>query len=566
MISHLHSALEFAAQVPRYTEILRVLYKYGFSDVLKLVLLERVMGIEIAELPTHDSGLLAKPPEERLRLALEELGPTFIKFGQILSSRRDLVSGDYYSELCKLQDKVPTFPGKEAKRIFAKEIGVSVGIAFAEFDEEPLAGASIAQVHRATTKEGAVVAVKIQRPDIQPLIERDLSILHDFAGLLEKHVPDLAAMNPVAVVKEFSETLLKEIDFTNEADNTERFASQFEDLESINVPVILREFSSRRVLTMEFITGYPVNDPKVLRKHHIDPVKLSESISRLIFEQIFVHGFFHGDPHPGNMTVLRGGVMGLYDFGMVGEFSMSFRSSVANLIAGLAERDNRQVMSALVDMSESGSLNDPDKMLRDVEEFSSKNLTKPLSQINLSLVFNKLLELLRDQHLRMKGSFYLGIKALSQVEAIGRDLNPDLNFVVIGEPYAIKLLEGKYRPEHLLHILQKISSTSLDILDDFPGDIRVLWKRLRRGEINIPLKHKIDPKGFEPLRKTLNTTSNRLGNAILAAAVLIASSNLIRSGLPPKVWGVPAIGVIGLLWGIWMCFRHALSTRRNDGL
>lgn len=566
MISHLHSALEFAAQVPRYTEILKILFKYGFGDLLKLVALQRILGIEGTELPQHDSGTLAKLPEERLRLALEELGPTFVKFGQILSSRRDLVNGDYYTELCKLQDKVPTFPGKEAKRIFAEEIGTSVGKAFAEFDEEPMAGASIAQVHRATTHEGAVVAVKIQRPDIQPLIERDLSILHDLAGLLEKHVPEFVTMNPVGVVKEFSQTLQQELDFNNEADNTERFANLFKESKAISVPAILREFSSSKVLTMEFITGYPVNEPKVLKKHRIDPILLSKSISKLIYEQIFVHGFFHGDPHPGNMTVLHGGVMGLYDFGMMGEFSMGFRSSVADLIAGLSVKDNRQVMSALVDMSESGSLVDPEKMLREVEEFSNKNLTKPLSQINLSDVFNKLLELLRDQRLRMKGSFYLGIKALSQVESIGRELNPDLNFVIIGKPYAMKLLEAKYRPEHLVQILQKLSSTSLDILDDFPGDIRVLWKRLRRGEINIPLKLRVDTEGIEPLRKTLNKTSNRLGNAILTAAVLIGATNLIRSGLPPKMWDIPVLGLIGLLWGIWMCVRHAISTRRSDGL
>jgi ubiquinone biosynthesis protein len=166
----------------------------------------------------------------------------------------------------------------------------------------------------------------------------------------------------------------------------------------------------------------------------------------------------------------------------------------------------------------------------------------------------------------MKGSFYLGIKALSQIEAIGREINPDLDFVVIGKPYASKLLEAKYRPEHLLKILKKISSTSLDILDDLPGDVRMLWQGLRRGEIDIPLQHKIDSKGFEPLRKTLNTTFNRLGNAILAAAVLICSSILINSDLPPKVWGLPVMGLAGLLWGIWMCFRHAISTRRSDGL
>ena len=219
MISHIHSALEFSAQVPRYTEILRVLFKYGFSDVLKLLVLQRIMGIEASEMPTHDSGLLAKPPEERLRLALEELGPTFIKFGQIVSSRRDLVNADYFGELRKLQDDVPTFPGKEAKHIFHEEIGMSASKAFATFDEEPMAGASIAQVHRATTHQGVAVAVKIQRPGIQALIDRDLSILHDLASLLEKHAPDLAVMNPVGVVKEFSKTILKELDFSNEADN-----------------------------------------------------------------------------------------------------------------------------------------------------------------------------------------------------------------------------------------------------------------------------------------------------------------------------------------------------------
>ncbi len=566
MIAHLHTALEFSAQLPRYSEIMRVLFKYGFADVLRLVFLQRVMGIEGGELATHDSGLLSKPPEERLRLALEELGPTFIKFGQIVSSRRDLVNAEYSAELCKLQDSVPTFPSKEAKRIFAEEIGMSVGAAFKDFDEKPLAGASIAQVHRATTKEGAVVAVKVQRPDIQPLIERDLSILLHLATLVEKHVPDLAAMNPVAVVKEFSETLIKELDFANEADNTERFGLQFESSAAVKVPAILREFSSKKVLTMEFITGYPVNQPEVLRKHDIDPVALSESISNLIFEQVLVHGFFHADPHPGNLTVLKGGVMGVYDFGMMGEFALGFRSSVAHLIAGLAEQDNRQVMTALIDMSEAGSAVDTVKMLRDVEELSSKHLNKPLAQINLSLVFNSLLELLRNQHLRMKGSFYLGIKALSQVEAIGRELNPDLNFVQIGKPYAIKLIADRYRPQRLLQILQKLSGASVDFLEELPGDFRIVWNRLRRGQLNIPLQHKIDPKGFEPLRSTLDNISNRLANAILTASVLICSSILILSGIPPKIWDVPVLGAVGLGWGVWMGIRHAMSTRRHGGL
>jgi Predicted unusual protein kinase len=566
VINQLRSAVEFATHLPRYNEILHVLFKYGFGDVLKLVALQRVVGMEDAELKVHETGLLAKPPAERLRLALEELGPTFIKFGQILSARRDLVNDEYYAELCKLHDDVPTFPGKLAKKIFSDEIGITVSQAFAEFDEEPLAGASIAQVHRAVTVEGAVVAVKVQRPDIQKLIERDLAIILDLAKFVDKHVPEIAVLNPVGVVQEFSATLRKELDFTNEAANAERFAKQFEDSEDIHVPAVLREFSGERVLTMEFMEGIPVNDPDKLQAAGIDPIELSERISKLIYQQIFDFGFFHADPHPGNMTVLKGGVVGLYDYGMMGSFSPGFRSSVAHLIAGLAEKDHQQVMRSILEMSDEGIVEDSDRMLRDVEDFSDQHLNQPLRDINLGYVLNKLLELLRKNRLRMKGSFYLGIKALSQVEAIGRALNPDLNFVIQGEPYASKLIEGKYHPLHLFGLVKRLLTESVDFLEDFPHDFRTLWNRIRRGQFNIPLKHNIDPEGFEPLRKTLDSIANRLTNAILAASVLICSSILVLANLPPRIMEVPVIGLIGLIWGGYMCLRLVLSIWKHGGL
>lgn len=566
MIHQLRSAVEFASHLPRYNEIIRVLFKYGFADVLRLVAWQRLMGIENAELPVHETGVLAKPPEERLRLALEELGPTFIKFGQILSARRDLVNDAFYVELRKLHDNVPTFPGREAKRIFADEVGVTVAQAFAEFDEEPLAGASIAQVHRAVTRQGAIVAVKVQRPEIEPIIDRDLAIITDLAKFVEKHVPEIAVLNPVGVVQEFADTLRKELDFANEAANAERFATQFEGNENISVPAVLREFSGARVLTMEFMAGFDVSDPAELQARGIDPVELSEKISVLIYEQIFEHGFFHGDPHPGNMTVLEGGVIGLYDYGMMGAFSPGFRSSVAHLIAGLAEKDHRQVMRSILEMSEEGVVSDGERMLRDVEAFSEQHLNQPLSDINLGFVLNSLLELLRKNRLRMKGSFYLGIKALSQVEAIGRDLNPQLNFVLLGRPYAERLIQNKYHPLHIFELLKKLAAESVDFLEDFPHDFRTLWNRVRRGQISLPLEHKIDPKGFEPLRTTLDSIANRLTNAILAASVLICSSILILSGIPPRLWEIPVIGLIGLIWGAYMCLRLVLSIWKHGGL
>jgi len=206
-------------------------------------------------------------------------------------------------------------------------------------------------------------------------------------------------------------------------------------------------------------------------------------------------------------------------------------------------------------------------MLRDVEEFSDHHLNnKPLAEINLGYVLNSLLDLLRHNKLRMKGSFYLGIKALSQVEAIGRDLNPELNFIEYGKPYAQKLIENKYHPLHLFELLKKLTSESIDFLDDFPHDFRTLWNRIRKGNISIPLQHKIDPQGFEPLRVTLDSIANRLTNAILASSVLIGSSILILSGLPPKIWDIPIIGLGGLIWGAYMCLRLVLSIWKHGGL
>lgn len=566
IFEQLKSAVEFATHLPRYREIVGILWKYGFADVLKLMALQRLLGMEDATLTLHEEGLLSKPLPERMRLALEELGPTFVKFGQIVSSRRDLVTDEYYVELCKLQANVPSFPAKEVHRIIREELGSSVDEVFASFDDDPVGSASIAQVHAAVLKSGETVAVKVQRPDIEKVVELDLAILNDLAKFVERHVPEMSGLNPSGVVAEFSTTLVKELDFTNEASNAERFANQFEGNEWIHVPVVYRELTTSRVLTMEFLKGVRPDDIKGLKRGKIDPSELAAHITDLIYAQIFEYGFFHGDPHPGNMFIMKGGVTGLLDYGMMGSFTPAFRSSIAHMIAGLAEKNHQQVMRSILEMSEEGYAADTTKMLNDVEEFSGTHLNQPLKDINLGVVLNKLLELLRNNHLRMKGSFYLGIKALTQVEAIGRTLDPDLNFIKMGEPYAMKLIEGKYEPHRLFGLVRKLVSESLDFLDEFPHDFRNLYQRIKHGKLNIPLEHKIDPDGFEPLRKTLDSIANRLANAILASSVLICSSILVLSHTPPEIGNVPVLGMLGLIWGGYMCLRLVLSIWKHGGL
>jgi ubiquinone biosynthesis protein len=410
------------------------------------------------------------------------------------------------------------------------------------------------------------VAVKVQRPDIDEVIELDLAVLLDLARFVDRHVPEISGVNPIGVVIEFSSTLRKELDFNNEAMNIERFAAQFENNPWIKVPKVYRELTTSRVLTMEFLSGRSIMDVAGLERAGVDAIKLAEHITELIYLQIFEYGFFHADPHPGNMLVLPGGVTGLLDYGMMGSFSPPFRSSIAHLIAGLAERDQQQVMGSILEMSEEGFANNPVKMLADVEAFSEAHLNQPLRDIKLGDVLNKLLEMLRNNHLRMKGSFYLGIKALTQVEAIGRSLNPELNFVKLGEPFAMRQIEGKYHPARILSLVRKLFGEGLDFLEDFPHDFRQLYQRVKLGKINIPLQHKIDPDGFEPLRKTLDSIANRLANAILTASVLICSSILVLSGLPPKVGGVPIVGLAGLIWGTFMCFRLVVSIWKHGGL
>jgi len=563
----LRSALDLYTHLPRYREIITVLFKYGFADVLRLVALQHILRIEDATIRIHpDDAILSKPLPERLRLALEELGPTFIKFGQILSSRRDLITDDYFIELTKLQSSVPPFPGAEAVEIVERELGQPIGRLFSSFSRKPIGSASIAQVHKATLPDGTPVAVKVQRPDIEKTISLDVAILHDLARFIEKHVPESAGLNPTGVVEEFTQTLQRELDFENEASNAERFAEQFDGNPSIRVPRIYRDRSNARILAMDFLTGTAITDSAALEGQGIDQCQLAETMTGLIYEQIFTHGFFHGDPHPGNMTVLDGGRIALYDYGMMGKFTPQMRESIALLVSGLAEKNHTQTTRSILDLSEEGIAKDQMLLHTEVEKFAEQNLSRPLRDISLGNVLNSLLDLLRDNHLRMKPAFYLGIKALAQVEAIGRSLDPDLNFVKLGEPYASRVLLGKFGAGRVGGILRGVAVEALDFLRDFPADFRQLYQSIRRGKLSIPLEHKIDPKGFEPLRTTLDSIANRLTNAILTASVLICSSIVLLANVPPHLGSVSIPGLIGLLFGSYMCLRLVLTIWKHGGL
>ncbi len=492
--------------------------------------------------------------------------PTFVKFGQVLSSRRDLLPDDVYQELCKLQDSVPPIDPGQARAVIEGELGKPIEAVFSSFSPAPVGSASVAQVHAAELLDGTRVAIKVQRPNITKVIDLDLAILHDFARFADEHVPDLSGINPVGVVEEFSATLRRELDFTHEASDAERFSKQFLGNPNVKVPRIYREFSTPRVLTMEFISGLSVKNPEALRQAGIDPIALADRLAQLSYQEVFDFGFFHADPHPGNMYILPGGVVGLIDYGMMGSFTPAFRSNLAQLLAGLAKKDHPRVMAAILEMSEERYTPEPNKMLAEVEAFTDVHLSQSLKDIHLGEALNKVLELLRRNKLRMNGAFYLGIKAFTQVEAIGLALDPNLNFVELGEPYARRLITEKYRAGHLFEIASRLLTGGLDFLEEFPGDFRNLYQRIKAGKLNIPIEHKVDSEGFEPVRKTLDSIANLMATAILAASVLICSSILILAHMPPEIWGVSVFGFLGLIWGAIMGLRLAIHIWRHHGL
>ena len=562
----LKSAADTWSQVPRYREIFKVFYKFGFSDFLQFLHLQALSDVLALPLTEEERKLQEKPTAVRFRMALEELGPTFVKMGQILSSRRDLMDETFHKELRKLQAHVAPISGEVAWEVLTAELGVDPARIFKTFKMKPLAAASIGQVHQATLQDGAQVVVKIQRPDIRETINKDLAIMAEIARLLDKYVESLAVLNPVAVVRDFSKTLLKELDYLNEAKNMKQMREEFEDDPSLRVPEWYEEFSTSKVLTMECLKGHPIDKPVTLESHGINPIKLSENISKLIYKQVLDHGFFHADPHPGNMSVQDDGTVILYDFGMMGKLTPSFREDIADLVTSLTDRDARTLMFAVIGMSEQSFVDDPLQFEEDLESFSENHLNKPLKDIKVGHVLNRLLDLLMKYKLRMKSNFYLGVKALSQVEDIGMALNPDLNFIELGKPYARKMFTDKMSFGRIKSSLSKLAIEGIRFAENIPGDFKELYSRIRSGNISIPIEHKVNPEGFEPMRATLDQIANRLAEAILTAAVLICSSILILSGIPPAIYDIPAIGLIGLILGVYMTMRLSVAIWRRSGL
>lgn len=541
----------------RYREVATVLLRYQFGDLVRGMGLHRYLPIGKRSEPGEKKHSATR--DERVRMAFEELGPTFVKLGQFLSTRPDFVPESLIREFEKLQDSVRPFPSDEARRIVEEELEDSVGELFAEFATDPQASASIAQVHRAVTQDGQEVAVKIQRPNIRRQVEVDLEIMRDLAGLLEKLIGGVYLFEPVRMVDEFDRVIHREMDFATEAANMRRFAKQFEGDGRVRVPAVVRDLTTTRVLTMEYVHGIKVSDPEELAAAEFDQQLLAKRGTQLVLEQIFNHGFFHADPHPGNMLICPDNVICFLDYGMMGVLSHRYRSQLRDLIAGVVRQDEERITTAVFHLSGYKKFHRRTEIEARVAAFVQDQLYRPMRDIAVGQIMNDLARLFMEYDIRLPSDFFLLNKAVTTMEGIGHRLFPDFDTLEEAVPFVRKMHSPKAKLDMLNEDISAFSRDLRAFLRDFPGDAWETLRLLKHGELSVRFRH----EGLDEMISTHDQISNRIVVAVVLAGLLVGSSLMTLSGIPPAWHGIPLIGVVGFtvsglisLWLIWSIFRH----------
>jgi len=546
--------------INRYHRILRVLFKYGFDDLVDRLHIDQYLetGLRmINRKPREQISRLSRA--ERLRLVFEELGPTFIKLGQLLSTRPDIIPPDYLEELAKLQDKVPPFSYTDVCTIFEEEMGKQPGELFRLFDEKPLAAASIGQVHRAVLVGGEEVVVKVQRPKIENTIAVDLEILAHIAGLMEQYLEEVQGHRPTAIVHEFARSLSREIDFSIELTNIQRFALQFEGNTSIYVPRVYPQLSSERLLVMEFIDGVKCSNIETLRQNGANLPLLAEHGALLMMEQIFVHGFFHADPHPGNILILPDNTVCFIDFGQMGRLSIKDREDFTNLVMSLISGDERKVTNYLLRVTTQHGELEHGALSTDLGDLMDMYLYRPLGELEAGKILQDILNLVSRHKLSIKPGLYLMMKALATVEGVGLMLDPHLQIIELAKPFMRKVQYGRMQPERLLREINTTAYSYLSLFREMPDEILTISRQLRNGKMKMEFEH----RGLNALGAALDRVSNRVSFAIVLAALIIGSSLIVLSDIPPRWHDIPIIGLLGFVVAGVMGFWLLLSIIRH---
>jgi ubiquinone biosynthesis protein len=534
-ISHRYS------MVKRYGRIIDVLVSNGFGYFVDK------MGLwSMGSVRSRLKGRFGKEQEtdtrpERARKVLEELGPTYVKFGQLLSMREDLIPLKYAQEFTKLQNDVPPFPLEDVKAVLKTELGRDIPELFSDFDEKPVAAASIGQVHKARLHSGEEVVVKIQRPGIRRIIEADLDIMYSLAGFAQQHIEEIKLYNPVAVVDELSRSIHSEMDYTQEARNIEHFLSNFENDPVIVIPRVYNDYSSDRILTLEYIEGIKCNKFEKLANENLDREKIATDVSEAFMKQVFEHGFFHADLHSGNIFALEDGRIALLDFGMAGHLSEDMRGLLVDALLAVTNGDSTQYIEVMRDLGVADEKLDVRSFKVDYDHFLFKYYGRTLDQVDATEVSSEMLSLLRKHQIQVPPNIALLFKGVMTVGGFAMQMVPNFNVTEIAEPYARKFMKKRFSPRNMAKNSSKNLWYVSRLLSRAPLQLSHILEVAEKGYLNLKFEH----EGTDRLLSEISVASNRLAFSLIISAIIVGSSLVIQTGMEPQVWGVPLFGLFG---------------------
>lgn len=558
----LWEALSAARDLGRVHDIAAVLIRYGFGDLVQRIGMARALERAGKVLGWRTPEELARlAPPARVRRALEDLGPTFIKLGQILATRVDLFRPEWIAEFGKLQDAAPAVPFPDLRRQLTEDLGDDPEAIFAGLETQPLAAASLAQVHRARLTDGTAVILKVRRPGIRPTVEADLRLLKFLAEIVEAEAPDLRRYRPRDVVHQFTLTLRRELDFSSECRNAERIRHNFAAHSEIVVPRVHWQWSGEQLNVQDYIYGIPGRDLAEVDAGGLDRKLLARRGANAVLKMMLEDGFFHADPHPGNVFYLPDNRIAFIDFGMVGRLSERRRYQVAVLLQRLVTRDSASVAEVLLDWG-NGTVDDERLMTR-IEGFLDQYHDVPLKQLDLGGMLSELLAILRDFGLALPADLALLIKAFITLEGMGRQLDPDFNMAKEATPFLQRVLLAHYSPDAVVERGRHTLANILHLLAELPQDLSQLLRAARHGKLQmqidvIPLKHFGDQ---------IDRATSRLTIGIVTASLIVGSSIAMTVGGGPRISGLPAFGLLGfigaVMGGIWVLASIWRSGRKK---
>jgi len=548
----LWETLKAARDLGRLHDIATIMIRYGFGDIVRRLGMSRFLEHAGKVLHWKDAEKMARmEPPERVRRAFEEMGPTFVKLGQILATRVDLFSSEWVREFEKLQDQIPPRSFEQLRPQIEEDLGAAPEDIFTQLQTDALAAGSIAQVHRARLKTGEDVILKIRHPGIRPVIEADLRLLARLAEIAQQEIPESRRFHPIDVVRQVTLSLRRELDLANEGHNAERIANNFSDDPTISIPKVYWQWTSERINVQQYIDGIPGRDIQAIKNAGLNPGTLAIRGANAVLKMVLEDGFFHADPHPGNLFYLPGNCIVFIDVGMVGRLSARRRAQVIDLLRGLVAKDTSLVIDVILNWADDVNVNS-ENLAIDIDAFLDNFYGLTLRQLKLAAMLTELTIIMRDHELAMPPDLALLLKVFITLEGLGRQLDPDFDMVAEATPFVKRAMLARYQPDALAKRGWRNFTDIIDMLSDLPRDIRYLLKSARRGvlQFNVDIS-RLDRFGHE-----LDRAASRLTVGLVTSALIIGASIVMTVEGGPTLFGLPVLGLLGFagacIGGLWL--------------